>query len=72
MPNSVPYAAASRSAVGERQMFPVQTKRTCRAGLLAGFGREVIQPPTLPISAADSAPGTGYSRRFGCVQPQAV
>jgi hypothetical protein len=26
-----PYAAASRSAMGERQMFPVQTNNTCRA-----------------------------------------
>ena len=27
------YASASRSAIGERQMFPVQTNKTCRATL---------------------------------------
>lgn len=29
IPNSDAYAVAKRSAVGDRQMFPVQTNRIC-------------------------------------------
>lgn len=42
--NCSAYAAASRSAVGDRQMFPVHTKSTCRANSSFQHGRHRSPP----------------------------
>lgn len=41
IPASVARAMARRSAVGDRQILPVHTKRTCRVVLLGRDGGEV-------------------------------